>query len=422
MDWLRNHTFRSLRHRDFRVYFFGQLVSFTGSWIQSTALMWLAYSLTNDPRWPAYMLVAQVGPTTLLGPLGGSVADRWPKRSVVLWTQAAFMCVAAILALVVAFDAVTTWLLLALQLLSGVVQAFDIPARLSLVPELVEKDDLVNAVGLGAMLFNSARAIGPAIAGLVFLVTKSFGSTWGMSVDRLGTLLCLLLNTVSFTAILFAVSRLRRSRTIVPKTATTASFWDGYRYLAEQPFLKWLLILTGIFSVFAWPILTLFPPYTRTVLKQAEETYSLLLSAFGAGALSGALSTATFGSAANRNRNLLLGAGIGMVGLVGLASTSWFPLAAAWCVLLGIGVVLYLSTGQATLQSQVPDALRGRVMAFWPMMLSVSSLPGHLLGGWFASQFAVPYVLWGMFVGVGVSFAGLFALTRIPHEPVKLSR
>ncbi|HUR54383.1 MAG TPA: MFS transporter, partial [Gemmataceae bacterium] len=167
---LRDTTFRSLRHRDYRLYFLGQIVSFTGTWMQSAALMWLMYDRTGDPRWPSWLLVAQVGPTLLFGPLGGALADRVPKRDLVIRTQTAFLANAVLLGFVVALDLGVPWLILVLVAANGVIQAIDLPARLAFVPDLVPREDLVNAVGLNSLLFNAARAVGPAVAGLLFVI------------------------------------------------------------------------------------------------------------------------------------------------------------------------------------------------------------------------------------------------------------
>jgi MFS family permease len=412
---LKARTFRSLRHPNYRLYFFGQLVSFIGSWVQTTAVMWLAYDLTGDPGWPAYLMVAQVGPTLLLGPFGGAVADRFPKRAVILATQAAFMLNALALTVLVASDFVTPTLLLAMQFTSGLIQGIDLPARLAVVTDLVPTEDVVNAVGLNSLLFNSARATGPAIAGLFFLLAKSFTNA---EATRLGAAMCLAANTISYLAVLVALSRMDALPTH-DKHAARGSFWAGFRYLAAHRGLAALVLLTGGFCVFAWPVLTLFPAYTKLVLGKAEGSYSLLLSAFGGGALVGALATATFGSVHRRGRFLLLGAAAGWVGLLILLLVNVLPLGMLACVFLGFGMVLYLSTGQSTLQTSVPNAVRGRVMALWAMMLSASSLPGHLTAGVLARSYPVPDVLLLMFAGVGVTMLGLVALVLLkpfPHQ------
>ncbi len=404
---LKTRTFRSLAHRNYRLYFFGQLVSFTGSWIQTTALMWLVYELTNDPGWPAYLLVAQVGPTLLVGPLGGAVADRFPKRRVILATQVAFLLNATALAAFVALGWTTPALLLAVQAIGGLIQAIDLPARLAVVTDLVPREDVVNAVGLNSLLFNSARAVGPAIAGAIFVAADAWLAADGwLPPGRAGAFACFAINALSYFAVLRALGRIELPES---KGASTESgtFWSGFRYLAANRGLAALVGITGLFCVFAWPILTLLPPYTKLVLGRAEGTYSLLLSAFGGGALVGALATATFGAIGRRGPFLLLGAATGGLGLLLLLAVSSFAPALVACVLLGFGMVLYLSTGQSTLQTSVPNAVRGRAMAIWAMMLSASSLPGHLIAGELARNHPIPRVLLVMLVGVGVAIAGL---------------
>jgi MFS family permease len=167
---LRDTTFRSLRHRNYRRYFLGQIVSFIGSWMQSSALMWLLYDRTGDPRWPSWVLVSQVGPTVLLGTWGGGLADRRSRRGLIFTTQSAFLCHAILLALLIAFDLIPPEFVLVLMAVSGVIQAVDLPARLAYLPDLVPTEDLINAVGLNSLLFNSARALGPALAARLFLV------------------------------------------------------------------------------------------------------------------------------------------------------------------------------------------------------------------------------------------------------------
>ena len=410
---LRDRTFRSLRHRNYRLYFLGQLVSFTGSWMQSAALMWLVFDRTADPLWPPLLLAAQIGPTFLLGPLGGSLADKLPKRPLVFATQAAFMATAALLTLVVAADAAGPWLLLGIAVGNGVIQGIDLPARLAFVPDLVARDDLINAVGLNSLLFNSARAVGPAVAGVLFLLAAQVAAALpGTRPVVLGAVWCFLLNTLSYAAVLVALRRIDAGTVSEAKKtgAPGGSFWDGVRYLAGHPPLAGLVVLTGVFSVFAWPALTLLPAYTTTVLGLRETAYSGLVSALGAGALIAAVATATFGTVARRGPFLVGGAVCGLAGLAGLAAVQTFPAAAGCCLALGFGLILYLATGQSALQLAVPDATRGRVMALWAMTLSASAPVGHLAAGLAARTVPVPYVLAAMAAGAAAATAGLVVL------------
>jgi MFS family permease len=410
---LRYTTFRSLRHRNYRLYFFGQIVSFTGSWMQSAALMWLVYEVTRNPLWPPLLLVGQVGPTLLFGPLGGALADRLPKRRVILATQSAFLASTVVLGLLVGAEAATPLLLLAVAVANGLIQAIDLPTRLAFVPDLVPKDDLINAVSLNAMLFNSARAVGPAMAGVLFLLADAAGPLFpGWRPVTLGAVWCFAFNAVSYLAVLAALRRIDCAET--PKEATaSASGWDGVRYLVRHPSLGFLLALTGAMCVFAWPALTLFPAYTDTVLHRAEKEYSVLVSGLGGGALVAALVNATFGTVARRGLFLALGTGLSCVGLMALAAAATLPVAVLAAAGLGFGLVLFLSTGQSTIQLSVTNDVRGRVMALWAMTLSGSAPVGHLLTGFAAQSYPIPDILLVLAAGVGACTAAAVALAVV---------
>lgn len=406
--------FRSLRHPNYRRYFLGQSVSFTGSWMQSAALMWLLYDRTGDVRWPSYLLVAQVGPTIVLGTWAGHLADRWPKRDLIARTQAAFLVNAVVLAVLVAGGWAAPLLVLALQLLNGVVQAIDLPTRLAFVPDLVPKADLINAVGLNAMLFNSGRAVGPAATGLLFLLAAEVAPhVGGLTAVELGAVGCFALNAVSFLAVLLALRRIEVPGLPANHAPAAGSAWDGVRYLAGRRRLGGLVVLTFVLCAFAWPVLTLFPAYTRTRLGLAEESYSFLVSALGAGALVGALGCATFGTPARRGAFLVVGAGAAAAGLAGLAETTTGGVAVGWSGCVGFGLILFLSTGQSALQLAVPDDVRGRVMAVWAMTLSASAPAGHLLAGQLADAAGVAPVLRGMALGCAGVAAALAVLLSL---------
>jgi MFS family permease len=410
---LRDTTFRSLRHRNYRRYFAGQIVSFVGTWMQSAALMWLMYDRTGDPRWPSWLIVAQIGPTLLLGPWGGSLADRHPKRKLVFTTQTAFLLNAVLFTGVVACGYAQPLLVLALIAVNGVIQAVDLPTRLAFVPDLVPKEDLINAVGLNSLVFNSARAVGPALAGVLFLLANAARPLLPEEANpvTIGATACFALNAASFLAVLWAL------RGIPEPHAHTkvegGSVWDGLRYLRDRPTMGGLVLLTFVVCVFGWPIITVLPAYTRLRLDLKEDAYSLLLSALGGGALLAALTTATFGSVGRRGALLLLGTAVGAAGLLrlGLAEGPWA--AGTGCVAVGFGLILYLSTGQSTLQLAVPDDKRGRVMAWWAMTLSASAPLGHLIAGEAITASGVGPVLFGMAAGTAaaaLAIAGMLVM------------
>ena len=411
---LRDHTFRSLRHRNYRLYFLGQIISFTGSWMQSAALMWLVFDQTNDPLWPPLLLVAQVGPTMLLGTWAGHLADRRPKRSLIFATQSAFLGTACLLTLLVASDLTNAWLFLGVQLLNGLIQAIDLPTRLAFVPDLVPRDDLINAVSLNSLLFNSARAIGPALSGLLFLVAALVierGWLPGSRAVTLGAVWCFTLNALSYGAVLTALRAIN-----IPgepdsvRSRVNDSFWDGFRHVLQRPHLAAVLVLTGSLCVFGWPALSLFPAYTRLALNHAEKEYSVLVSTLGAGALGAALTTATFGTVGRRGFFLATGATLTAVALGLLALAPELASAAIAAACLGFGLILFLSTGQSAMQLAVEDNTRGRVMALWAMTLAGSAPLGHLLAGAAASVWPVREVFAGLAIGAALTATGVLAL------------
>jgi MFS family permease len=399
------HTFRSLRHRDYRLYFAGQIVSFTGSWMQSAALLWFVYDRTGSPSWPPLLLSAQVGPTLLLGAYAGAVADRVAKKKYIMITQSLFTVVAVAMALGFAAGQAEPQLVLIAAFVNGLIQAFDVPGRLAYVSDLIPREDLINAVGLNSLLFNAARAVGPALAGCIFLLA-------GEGNVVLGTTICLALNALSYFGVLLALFLIRAEGQPSSDAGARGHWLDGIRYVLDRPKLAGLIVLTGAFSVFAWPTLTLLPAYTRLALFRQEKSYSILLCALGLGALAAALTTATFGNVARRRAFLLLGSTLGAAGLYALALFPAFVPALAACAALGFGLILYLSTGQSTLQLGLPGRVRGRVMALWAVTLSASAPLGHLTFGAAAETFPILQVLQTMAVGVVAVICGLILLLR----------
>jgi predicted MFS family arabinose efflux permease len=360
-------TFRSLRHRNYRLYFAGQLVSLVGSWTQITALIWLAHEQTDSARWPAFLAAVQIGPTFLLGPWGGVLADRVPRRGLIMRTQAVFLSCALILVALYLAGALTVWAMLAVMFVHGLVQAIDLPARLAFVPGLVARADLANAVALNSLLFNVARAIGPAVAATL------------LAMGPAGTVWCFGLNAVSYLAVILALAWIRVPPD--PDAVVPGSPGGGFRVLARTPGLLALVLLAGLVGGAGWPLLALLPSFADKELDLGEAGYGTLLSSVGLGALSGALAAATFGS--ELRRGVLMFGGLVLVagGLAGLTVTHRLPVAAGCCVLFGCGMILFFATGQSVVQLGTADPDRGKVMGVWAMMLSAGVPLGNLVLG-----------------------------------------
>ncbi|MFO0880635.1 MAG: MFS transporter [Gemmataceae bacterium] len=393
--WFRA-TFRALRHPNYALYFFGQLISLTGAWVQGAALTWLAYDLTRESRWPALVSAGQILPILLLGVWAGSLADHFPRRPLIFLAQTGLLILSLVLAGLVVCDAVTPIALLVVALLIGVMNAVDNPARLAFVMDMVGREDLINAVALNSLVFNLARALGPAIAGWLL--------------PRTGSAACFLVNGITFLAFLGALVAMRLPPYPSGFEARTrqGSLLDGFRHLAGNLSLILLLVLAGSLAFFGWPILSLLPALADLQLHQGDTGYAQMVSAIGVGALTGALLVASFGSPARRR--LFLGAGVvlGAGALLGLSQTRTLPLAVVCCALAGAGLILFFATGQATLQLSASDHNRGRVMSIWLVVLAGAQPLGNLVAGPTADSLGVSTML--IISGSGIAVAGLVVL------------
>lgn len=396
-------TFRSLRHRDYRLYFVGQLVSLVGSWTQITALIWLAHEATPDhqAKWPAFLAAVQIGPTFLLGPWGGALADRVPMRGLIVRTQFGFLACALLLLGLYLAGQLTVGAMLAVMFAHGVIQAIDLPARLAFVPGLVGREDLYNAVALNSLLFNVARAVGPALAALLL---ASAGAEW-----------CFIVNAVSYLAVILALALIRAPPATAPDPCGPAEgprARTGFRVLAARPGMFTLILLAGLAAIGGWPLLPLLPGLADDRLKQGQGGYGTLLSAVGIGALAGALTAATFGNQVRR-RVLLVG-GLGAVSgaLALLAGTGSFPVAAGCCAVFGYGMILFFATGQTAVQIGTADADRGKVMGVWAMTMSAGVPLGNLVFGPAADYFGTTRVI-AVQAGAIALATGLLLLKRV---------
>jgi len=435
----RVETFRALRHRNYRLYFCGQFVSVTGSWAQSAALMWLAYELTHESRWPALVGAMQVLPTAVLGAWGGSLADRRPRRALIFLTQASLLLLAMLLGGLVLLGQVTPWHLLAVATAAGIVNAIDLPARLAFVIDMVGRDDLPNAIALNSMLFNLARMVGPIVSGILFTLV----GRGGMGQTAAGV--CFLLNGLSFVAVLAALAWMelppinpspKRKRGNVPLAdASGSDIWVGFRYLGRHPRLILLLVLSGAMSLFGWPILSLLPAVADQRLRGSTEAYAWMLSAIGGGAGLASLVVASFSSSRMRRWFLAAGVCLASSSLLGLAMARSLSLAVGCCALLGCGLILFFPTSQSIMQLRSADHVRGRVMGIWSMVLSAAFPLGHLLAGnaadswlndgsvndvlgrWLAvgpgEASGLPLVLAIMGLGIAAASAVVFLLLRL---------
>jgi MFS family permease len=389
-------TFRALRHRNYRLYFLGQLVSLTGTWMQTPALMWLAYQLRGESRWPAWIAASQFIPTFLLGFWGGTLADRWPKRPLLFATQTGLMLLPLLLIQLVLADVTNPWPYLLVSTCTGLVLAIDFPTRLAFVMDLVGREDLTNAVALNALMFNVARLIGPLLGGALMLVA--------------GPAPCFWINCLSYLALLLALMHMDKS-TLAHPAATDRPVRGleagGFAYLANRPRLLALLFMAAMMGTCAWPFLSLLPALSAKVLGAPHTGYTLLLSGTGIGALSAALTVATVGEPGRNRRLIAVGIVMACTGLTGLALADRLWLAFVVCVVLGFGLIMFFSTSQSVMQLGAGDFNRGRVMGIWAMVISGAQPLGNLVAGPAADRWGEQDVL----AGLAIILAGAALLT-----------
>jgi len=397
-------TFAALKHRNFRLFFAGQLVSLIGSWMQNTAQSWLVYQLTSSKVMLGTVAAVSSLPLLLFSVWGGSVADRHSKRTVVLCTQIGMMLLAFAFAALVGSGRIQPWHILALAALGGVAMAFDMPARQAFTVEMTSREDLMNAISLNSSLFNGARIVGPAVAG--FLMAR-VGMTW-----------CFLLNGLSFIAVIVGLLLMRLPEFVPPAepASTGRHMLEGFAYVAGQRRVRRLLLFLSVVGIFGWSYSVLLPAYAADVLRVGERGYGALLSANGFGALLGALTVATYGSRVRPRRMILGGVWVFSATLVLLAVVRWFPLVLACLAVGGWGMLLFFSTANTLVQSSVADSMRGRVMGIWALVLGGLMPLGGLESGVLAQTVGVP---WTISVGALVcAGAGLVTWWTGRNQPV----
>jgi MFS family permease len=374
-------TLRALRHRNFQLFFSGQLISLIGTWMQSVAQSWLVYRLTGSSFLLGSVGFASQIPVFLVAPLGGIVADRHNRHRVVIGTQIASMLLAFMLAFLTLSDLVRVWHIFVLAALLGVVNAFDIPGRQSFLVDMVGKEDLMNAIALNSSMFNGARIIGPAIAGI--LVAK-IGEGW-----------CFFANAVSYIAVIVGLlmMRLQPPSYGIASASPLAHIIEGIRFVRHTAPIRALLLLLGLVSLVAMPYTVLMPVFADRILHGGARGLGILMGATGVGALLGALTLAARTGVRGLGRWVALScAGFGL-SLFLFALSRFFWLAAVLLLPVGFCMMLQMSSSNTLIQAMVPDHLRGRVMALYSMMFMGMAPFGALLGGALADRLGASFTV-----------------------------
>jgi MFS family permease len=366
--WRR--TFAALSYPAYRLWFVGQLVSLVGSWMQVTAQGYLVFELTRSPAYLGYVAFATGAPAWLLMLYGGVVADRVPRRRLLLVAQGAMMALALALAALTLSGAIRPFHLILLGLGMGLVTAFEAPARHAFVPELVGRADLTNAIALNSTMFNGAIAVGPAIAGVLYAA--------------LGPGACFLINAASYLAVIgaLALMKLAPISAAPRRTSPLADLKEGLRYVARHRDIRALIVLLGGTTIFGLSFATLLPAWAVTVLGGDATTNGWLQSARGVGAVLGALVIASLGRFEYRGKLLSLGTVVLPVALLLFSQVRLVPLAIAALVGVGVGLTLIFNLLNSMVQALASDELRGRVMGIYSLtFFGITPLAGLAAGG-----------------------------------------
>jgi MFS family permease len=397
----QGNPFAALRHRNFQLYFGGQLISNAGTWMQIIAQGWLVYQLSHSDLTLGIVGFASAIPTLVITPWGGVIVDRVPKRTLLILTQSGAMLLAFILAALAFTNVVKEWHIILLAAGLGVVNSFDAPARQAFVVDMVGREDLPNAIALNSMMFNSARIIGPAVGGVLLAI---IGPAW-----------CFTINGISFFAVILGLWAMQLPS--IKSKRHSGSPWkqliSGIRYVTGQPELSGLLLLSLFFSVFGISYSTILPAFVEQMLKQDAAGYGWVNAATGVGAVSGAFLIANQHGPRWRG-TWLLAASLGFPIVLTLFSfTSYFPLSLLFALGLGVGFMVEFTMINTLLQTRVDDQLRGRVMGLYTLTFFGFAPFGNLAVGALSQRIGLSYAM-TLFAVIGLLLS-VIVMRKIPQ-------
>ncbi len=389
-------SLRALRHRNYQLFFIGQLISLIGTWMDQVAESWLVYRLTGSALLLGTVAFAGQIPVFLLAPLGGTIADRHSRRNVLVITQSCQMVIALALAALTLTHVITVWEIMLLATFGGVVNAFDIPARQAFVVDMVSRQDLVNAIALNSSMFNGARVIGPAAAGIV---VAAIGEGW-----------CFFANGISFIAVIVCllIMTIDRPRASI-RGSPLQNVMEGFKFVGGTGPIRALMLLLGLVSFTAMPYAVLMPLFADKLLHGGPKALGILMGCSGAGALCGAVTLAMRKSIKGLGRWVAVACssfGVALI-LFSFSRTLW--LSAVLLVPVGFFVMIQMASSNTLIQSMVPDQLRGRVMAVYSMMFMGMAPFGALSAGSIAHNIGAPWTvaIGGIISVIGGIFFGL---------------
>lgn len=363
-------TFNAFKSRNYRLYFSGQSISLIGTWMQKTAVSWVVYSETHSKFMLGLTLFASMFPSFIFSFLGGVASDRYNRYKLLLITQFASMGQAILLTLLIFFRHYSVWEIIALSALLGLINAFDVPARQSLVYEMVDdKADLPNALALNSSMVNLSRLIGPGIAGI--------------ALEKFGEDICFGLNAVSFIAVIGSLLLMKLPRYLEkPRTKNVfGELKEGFQYIKQTPSIAFVLIMLALISLLVLPFSTLIPVYAKDIFKGTASTFGVIDSVIGLGAFCGAIFLASLKPGRNLRKILATNTLIFGAGLILFSHTTYYPIALVFATISGFGMMSQITISNTLIQTTVDPAMRGRVISFYAMaFFGMQPLGGLLIG------------------------------------------
>ena len=399
-------AFSALTYRNFRLFWFGQVISLSGTWMHSAAQGWLVFKLTNSPFYLGLVGSAMTMPILLFTMAGGVAADRFFKRNIILTAQIILMLLTLALAVMVSTGIVTVWHVLVISFLIGTTNSFEIPARQSFFVELVGKENLMNAIALNSAAFHGARMIGPTIAGIIM-------GFFGLSA-------CFYLNSLSFLATITGLLKMRFKPEEIktsPGSGLKKEFHEGLKFIFHDPRIYTLILSSGIISFFGFPYATFLPVYARDILKTGATGLGMLMGSAGAGAFIGAITLTIRGDYSNKGILLAVSGFTFSTALLifSISAASW--LSYLMLFLVGFGAISQVATANSMLQLAVPDNLRGRVMSsFATVFLGMTTIGNFSLGS-LANYIGTKYAL---LTGASLCLFGSMLLILTRPEILKI--
>ncbi len=389
----RSAMLASLKHRNYKIFFFGQIISLTGTWMQMVAEGWLVYELTKSPLALGIMRFLHTIPVTLFTFYGGVIADRFEKRTILVVTQSFALVLSLLLYFLAVAGNIQIWQVGMIAFGLGVTNAFDIPARQSFVVDMVGKKDLTNAIALNSSVFNSARIVGPAIAGIIL--------------SRINVAACFLINSFSYAAVIigYLLMKLPLKANRADQRNIRSATREAMKWIWQHGEVRTIFILVSMMSLFGMAYTALMPVFAKDILNIGPEGFGWLLTANGIGALVGSFTLAAYGHRIDRGRLSLSGLGIFLVCMIGFAWSRNAWLSGGILVLAGWGMIVFFATSNTLVQGNVSDSLRGRVMGIYSFCFIGLSPFGNFISGAVAKWLQAPVAL-SLGCSIGLVFFG----------------